>query len=83
MIISAVVRFLRLLSVNSQTCLRFTLILCVITKLRTALGKFGEFWAHIEHFLLAWVGRNHFVTTKFSKFSKEISDPSYHLSMMP
>ena len=50
----------------------------VVNKLRTALGKFGEFWAHMAHFWLAWVGRNHFVNTKFSKLSKEISDPQMY-----
>ena len=46
-------------------------------KLRTALGKFGEFWALIAYFWLAWVRQNHFVKTNFSKPSKEIADPSY------
>ena len=45
-------------------------------KLRTTLGKFGEFSAHIAYFWLAWVRRNHFVNTNFSKHSKEIADPS-------
>ena len=45
-------------------------------KLRTTLGKFGEFWDHIAIFLLARLGRNHFINTKFSKLSKEIADPS-------
>ena len=35
----------------------------VLSKLRTALGKFGEFWALIAYFWLAWVRRNHFVNT--------------------
>ena len=48
-----------------------------ITKLRTILGKFGEFWALIAYFWLAWVRHNHFVNTIFSKLSKEIADP-YH-----
>ena len=45
-------------------------------KLRTTLCKFGEFWADIAYLWLARLGRNHFVNTKFSKLSKEISDPS-------
>ena len=52
---------------------------CPSIKLRTALGKFGEFWAHIARFWLAWVGRNHFVNTKFSKLSKEISDTTQYI----
>ena len=46
------------------------------TKLRNTLGKFVEFWAQISYFWLARVGRNHFVTTKFSKLSKEIANPT-------
>lgn len=42
------------------------------SKLRTTLGKFGEFWAYIAYFLLVWLGRN-----QFSKFSKEIVYPTY------
>ena len=41
------------------------------------LRKFGEFWAHIAYFWLAWLGRNHFLNTKLSKLSKEISDPTH------
>ena len=48
----------------------------VMIKLQSTLGKFGEFWAHIAYFWLAWVEHNHFVKTKFTKLSKEISDPS-------
>lgn len=44
-----------------------------------SLGKFGEFWAKIAYFWLAWDGCNHFVSTKFSKLSKETFDPSYLL----
>ena len=46
-------------------------------KLRNTLGlgKLGEFWALIAYFWLAWVRRNHFVNTNFSKLSKEIADP--------
>ena len=36
-------------------------------KLRTTLGKFGEFWALIADFWLAWMRRNQFVNTNFSK----------------
>ena len=46
-------------------------------KLRTTLGKFGEFRAHIVIFWFAQVGRNHFINTKFSELIKEIVDPSY------
>ena len=43
---------------------------------RTALGKFEEVRAHIAYFWLACgLGPNHFINTKFSKLSKEISDP--------
>ena len=31
-------------------------------------------------FWLSWVGRNHFINTKFSKLSKEIADPNPSLS---
>ena len=48
----------------------------LLTKLRTTLDKFGEFWAKIAYFWLAWMGRNLFVNTNFSKLSKEISDPT-------
>ena len=48
----------------------------MICKLRTTLGKFGKFWAHIAYIWLAWRGRNHFVYTQFTKLSKEIADPS-------
>ena len=47
-----------------------------MSKLRTTLGKFGEFWALIAYFWLACVRRYHFVNTNFSKLSKEIADPS-------
>ena len=47
-----------------------------MTKLLTTLDKFGEFWAQIAYFVLAWVGRYHFVNAKFSKLSKEIEDPT-------
>ena len=50
----------------------------IITKLRSAVSKFGVFWAHITYFLLAWVGLNHFVNIKFTKRIKEILDPNYH-----
>ena len=43
-------------------------------KLRNTLGKLREFWALIAYFWLAWVRRNHFVNTNFSKLSKEIAD---------
>ena len=46
-------------------------------KLRTTLGKFGEFRDLIAYFWIAWVRRNHFVNTNFSKLSKEIADPRY------
>ena len=49
----------------------------IMAKLRTALGKFGEFWVHIAYFWPAWVGHNYFVNRKFSKLSKEISDSKY------
>ena len=49
---------------------------CHLIKLRTALGKFGECWAHIAYFGLAFVGRNHFVNIKFTKLSKQILDPT-------
>ena len=48
----------------------------VRSKLRTTLGKFGESWDHIAYFWFAGVGHNHFINTKFSKLSKDISDPS-------
>ena len=51
-----------------------------MVKLRTTLGKFGEFWALIANFLLAWVRRNDFVNTNFSKLSKELADPKYGVS---
>ena len=44
-------------------------------KLQSTLGEFCEFWALIAYFWLAWVERNHFVNRKFTKLSKEISDP--------
>ena len=34
----------------------------MIIRLRTTLGKFGEFRS-LKYFWLAWVRRNHFVTT--------------------
>ena len=34
--------------------------------------------AHIAYFLLAWVARNHFVNTNFSKLSEEIADPNHY-----
>ena len=48
----------------------------LLTKLRTTLDKFGEFWAKIAYFWLAGVGRNYLVSKKFSQLSKEISDPN-------
>ena len=47
--------------------------------LRTTLGKFREFWAYIAYFWLALVGRNHFINTKFTKLSKEITDPNHDI----
>ena len=44
-------------------------------KVRIAIGKFGKFWAHIVYFWLARVKQNLFENTKFSKLSKDISDP--------
>ena len=61
-----------LLDRNSEHCW-----ICLMTKLRTTLGKFGEFWALIAYFWLAWVKRNHFVNTIFSNLSKEFADHTY------
>ena len=46
------------------------------SKLRSTLGKLGEFLAQIAYFLLAWLGRNHFVNTRLANRSEEISDPT-------
>ena len=54
-----------------------------ISKLRTTLGKFGEFLALIAYFWLAWVRHNHFVNTIFSKLRKEIADSIYGPKLCP
>ena len=66
--------------VSTKGFLYTTRLICIAGKLRTALGKFGEFWAHIAHFWLEWVGRNQFVYTQFSKHRKEIADPNSRLA---
>ena len=53
----------------------FGVVLCC--KLRSISGMLGEFWAHFAFFWLAWVGRNHFINTKFTENIMEIADSSH------